>query len=169
MRELSLMIFKLTYYLILQYIYIDSEGKGAVEEAFFEQKSRLTWLNVGDLYFHRVTKSKHARNCSLFNNGDKLTKPDKIQNESALFSRISLDLKTEKFMENHFNISVNSLSVKFSEALESYLISPFSREEMKKIVFSLNGQKSPGPDSFTATFVQSTWQIVGEDITSAIS
>jgi hypothetical protein len=143
--------------------------KEAVEEAFFEQKSRLTWLNVGDLYFHRVTKSKHARTCSLFNNGDKLTKPDKIQNESALFSRISLDLKTEKFMENQFNISVNSLSVNFSEALESYLISPLSREEMKKIVFSLNGQKYPGPDSFTATFLQSTWQIVGEDITSAIS
>lgn len=87
----------------------------------------------------------------------------------SLFSRISLDLKTEKFMENHFNISVNSSSVNFSEALESYLISPLSREDMKKIVFSLNGQKSPGPDSFTATFFQSTWQIVGEDITSAIS
>lgn len=139
MRELSLMIFKLTYYLILQYIYIDSEVLGkrphnkkekeAVEEAFFEQKSRLTWLNVGDLYFHRVTKSKHARNCSLFNNGDKLTKPDKIQNESALFSRISLDLKTEKFMENHFNISVNSLSVSFSRILSHYPTFPRRDEE----------------------------------------
>lgn len=59
-----------------------------MEEAFFEQKSRLTWLNVGDLdtaYFHRVTKAKHARNCSLYNNGDKLTKTGKIQNESVSF------------------------------------------------------------------------------------
>lgn len=37
-------------------------------------------------------------------------------------------------------------------------------EEVKSVVFELNGDNSSGPDGFTRLLFQSCWDIVGEDI-----
>ena len=40
---------------------------------------------------------------------------------------------------------------------------PFSEEEVYAALKDLNGDKTPGPDSFTIAFWQSTWPMVKED------
>ncbi|WMV24325.1 hypothetical protein MTR67_017710 [Solanum verrucosum] len=37
-------------------------------------------------------------------------------------------------------------------------------EEIKKVVFELNGDSTSGPDGFTGYFYQTCWEIVGEDL-----
>nr|XP_016469786.1 PREDICTED: uncharacterized protein LOC107792109 [Nicotiana tabacum] len=39
-----------------------------------------------------------------------------------------------------------------------------TREEIKHVVFGLNGDSAGGPDGFTGLFYQSCWEIIGEDI-----
>ncbi len=41
---------------------------------------------------------------------------------------------------------------------------PFEREEIKRAVFQLGGDKAPGPDGFGLRFYQKFWGIIKEDI-----
>lgn len=43
-----------------------------------------------------------------------------------------------------------------------------NQEEVKKIVFELNGSSACGPDDFTGLFFQYCWDIVGEDVTKIV-
>ncbi|CAL1367617.1 unnamed protein product [Linum trigynum] len=45
---------------------------------------------------------------------------------------------------------------------------PVTREEIRMALFSMNGEKSPGPDGFTVGFYQHNWEILGDDLTAAI-
>lgn len=48
------------------------------------------------------------------------------------------------------------------------LIQPVSMEEVKKALFSIHGDKAPGPDGYNSTFYQKNWEIVGLDLVHAI-
>nr|GEV03215.1 hypothetical protein [Tanacetum cinerariifolium] len=41
-------------------------------------------------------------------------------------------------------------------------------QEVKSAMFSIGGDKSPGPDGFTAAFFKDTWDIIGADVTHAV-
>lgn len=43
-----------------------------------------------------------------------------------------------------------------------------TQEEVKKVVFELNGDSDCGPDGFSGLFFQSCWKIIGEDITRLV-
>lgn len=40
-----------------------------------------------------------------------------------------------------------------------------NHQEIKEVVFSVNTDKAPGPDGFSAGFYHSFWDIIGEDVT----
>ncbi|KAH9307087.1 hypothetical protein KI387_011491, partial [Taxus chinensis] len=42
-------------------------------------------------------------------------------------------------------------------------------EELKKAVFSLEGDKAPGPDGFSINFFQKFWEICSEDLLKAVN
>ena len=44
------------------------------------------------------------------------------------------------------------------------LVAPISDEEIKRAIFSLGCNKSPGPDGFNPAFFQDYWDIIGPDI-----
>lgn len=41
---------------------------------------------------------------------------------------------------------------------------PFTREEIKAAVFSLGGDKAPGPDGFPMQFFKQCWEMVKDDV-----
>ncbi|XP_056688751.1 uncharacterized protein [Spinacia oleracea] len=47
------------------------------------------------------------------------------------------------------------------------LLVPVTGEEVKHAMFSINGDKAPGPDGFGSHFFKENWNIVGEDVTKA--
>ncbi|GJR53136.1 hypothetical protein Tco_1403657 [Tanacetum coccineum] len=62
-----------------------------------------------------------------------------------------------------------SLFIKFlheSEALN--MIRAVSDDEIKNALFSIDGNKAPGPDGFFAQFFQDAWTMVGSDICKAV-
>ena len=55
-----------------------------------------------------------------------------------------------------------------SEEAQCDLIKPIEPTEIKSTLFAIGGEKTPGPDGYTAHFFKSTWHIVGGDVTKAI-
>jgi hypothetical protein len=45
---------------------------------------------------------------------------------------------------------------------------PVEAEKMKRTMFSLNSNKAPGPDGYSAHFFKSAWEIVSQDVIEAI-
>jgi hypothetical protein len=46
----------------------------------------------------------------------------------------------------------------------SALVAPFTEEEIKTAIFSMNPNKAPGPDGFPILFYQKFWNIIKYDI-----
>ena len=44
------------------------------------------------------------------------------------------------------------------------IVKDVSFEEIRRALFSLNPDKTPGPDGLTAAFYQRFWDIVGDDL-----
>lgn len=74
------------------------------------------------------------------------------------FENIYLEL--ERFRPVLDGASFSSLSYVDKE----YMIAPFSMEEIKKAVWSCDGNKSLGPDGFNFSFFKSCWEVVEGDI-----
>lgn len=55
-----------------------------------------------------------------------------------------------------------------SEDDNKLLLQHFSMEEVKKAVFTLGADKSPGPDGFPAFFFQKIWEVVKDDILAMV-
>ncbi|CAN1169945.1 Transposon TX1 uncharacterized 149 kDa protein [Linum perenne] len=49
------------------------------------------------------------------------------------------------------------------------LASPVSSEEIKKAIFSISNDKSPGPDGYSAEFFKDSWELIGNEVCTAVS
>ncbi|XP_023633512.1 uncharacterized protein LOC111829070 [Capsella rubella] len=59
---------------------------------------------------------------------------------------------------------LRAVPVSITEEINLSLTRDFSRDEVKRALFSLNPEKTPGPDGLTALFYQRFWDIVGDDL-----
>nr|GFC99547.1 putative RNA-directed DNA polymerase, eukaryota, reverse transcriptase zinc-binding domain protein [Tanacetum cinerariifolium] len=48
------------------------------------------------------------------------------------------------------------------------MIREVSEQEIKDALFSIEDDKSPGPDGFTAAFFKEAWTIIADDVINAI-
>ena len=65
---------------------------------------------------------------------------------------------------NPLDVVREALSPKVTPEMNQSLISIPDMAEVQAAVFSINPDKAPGPDGFSAGFYQSFWDIIGEDI-----
>ncbi|GJY89211.1 hypothetical protein Tco_0503839 [Tanacetum coccineum] len=141
-----------------------------MEEKFLKQKAKSTWLREGDsntTYFHKVVKSCVSQsridvvtdaNGAVYHNND-VAKT--FINHYEVFLGQPGD--TSDFnTDNLFPTRLND-----SEALN--MVCDISSQEVKSAMFSMGNDKSPGPDDFTAGFFKDTWDIIGADVTKAVS
>lgn len=52
--------------------------------------------------------------------------------------------------------------------MSNSLCLPFTREEVKSAMFSIDGNKAPGPDGFNINFFKYYWDMVGDNICDAM-
>jgi len=71
----------------------------------------------------------------------------------------------ELFSQNNYWNVFPNLVVKRKLTVKAggWLIRPVLKEEVKRAVFQINAEKSPGPDGFTAGFFQKNWSVVKGD------
>nr|GEX50584.1 hypothetical protein [Tanacetum cinerariifolium] len=105
-------------------------------------KAKIKWLKVGDInnaYFHKVLKSKNHK------------------------SRINAVRDV-----NDFEPYMPLIKKKLDTDDASFMVNEVCDEEIKEVMFQINGNKAPGPDGVSSLFFKKAWDIVGVNVCSAI-
>jgi hypothetical protein len=134
------------------------------KESIIAQRSRMKWLKDGDTnsrFFHACIKSRTKKNCirALRLGDDWLETPQLIRNATVEYF-------THHFTSDHWN-RPNLDGIYFpmlTEVENADLIRPFQMDEIEKVVFESDGNKSPGPDGFNFAFVKAMWYLIKGDV-----
>ncbi|KAL9660055.1 hypothetical protein QQ045_024865 [Rhodiola kirilowii] len=146
----------LSYFLCYQY-------------AILEEKSKHKGLLEGDqnlTVFHASIEAKRIQNrLRLHQEDGSYTKDaDIIGNDSVrYFQNLFGD-----FPNTDTDMVTDVMQLRISSDQNSNLTRIPEEEEVKKVVFCTNPASSPGTDGFTGKFFHSCWDIIKEDLVSAI-
>lgn len=140
------------------------------EEIFWCQRSRILWLQCGDgntSYFNAETRGRRALNkFSVLENQDGKAvyhEGDIVQVITEYYSRIFMAQMSDSSL-----VIQEGISPLVTMEMNETLIAFPSANEIKEALFSIHPDKAPGPDRFSASFYQSFWDILGDDVVSDI-
>ncbi|KAL6190713.1 hypothetical protein ACLB2K_037107 [Fragaria x ananassa] len=128
----------------------------AMEEMFWKQRSRISWLDHGDMnthFFHQTATSNRRRNKILQmrdDNGNWITtEPEIVAHFNDYFQNMytATDLSN---VEEVLSFVENKVTPKINESL----MLDVTMEEVNAAVFDLGAFKAPGPDGFSGSFYQ---------------
>ncbi|GJU18554.1 hypothetical protein Tco_1146520 [Tanacetum coccineum] len=139
------------------------------EERFLKQKTKIEWLLAGDsntTYFHKIVKSKYARN--------------RIEMVSDAFNNIYDGNQVPGAFVNHYNQFLRAEGVTIplddhdlfthvlDDAKAEFMVRDVSNDEVRSVIFSIGDDRAPGPNGCTAAFFKKAWDMVGGDITYVV-
>lgn len=143
----------------------------ACEEDFWREKS---WLNChcsGDQninFFHQVTKIRcAAKSMTMLKEGDVIIEEQETMEQHVLNFFSSLYASSNECEPNDLIKKVVPSLVNTTDN-DSLTCLP-SHEQIKQVVFSMNGDGAPGPDGFGGCFYNSFWDIIGQDVCNLVS
>ncbi|GJV34113.1 aspartic peptidase [Tanacetum coccineum] len=150
------------------YVQAFSEAK-LDEEQFLRQKAKIEWLEVGDSnsdYFHKSIKCHNQRSRI-----DLITTADNVEVTGNLIPNVfmshymaflGMDMTYDELdSDGLFEKKVSNLS-------NENMIKPVTNDEIKRAMFGIRDNKSPGPDGFTFVFFKKSWDVVGQDVCNAV-
>jgi hypothetical protein len=121
------------------------------------------WIQEGDSnsrFFHASLKGRHCRNqIVMLKKGEEwIGGVTEVKREATEHFRkhLSEEWTSRPFLDN---LAFNSLSVDD----KAWLVEPFDEAEVKEAIWSCDGNKSPGPNSYNINFFKSCWLIVKKD------
>lgn len=127
------------------------------EEEFWKQRTRQLWLTLGDKntgYFHAITRGRNAINqFSVIENKDGVPIFEEEQ-ILQVFSEYFQNLFTSQERERLGTVQ-EAIKPCISPEVNQSLIALPTHEEIKKACFAIHADKAPGPDGFSASFIQS--------------
>ncbi|KAL2893980.1 LINE-1 retrotransposable element ORF2 protein [Bienertia sinuspersici] len=139
---------------------------------FLRQKAKIEWVREGDensALFHSSIRKRRIQN-TVYTIKDKAgvfhDTPDGVQ--EAFLDYYQELLGSNIGDRRPVNREIVQTGPVVSEEHNITLTKPITPADVKKIVFSLNGDKAPGPDGFGAHFFKHNWEIIGEDTTKAV-
>ncbi|TYK26641.1 putative non-LTR retroelement reverse transcriptase [Cucumis melo var. makuwa] len=142
-----------------------------LEEASLRQKSRIQWLNLGDqntAFFHRSVRSRMSRNSLLSlvdSDGSRVAHDGVLSWQLIIFVTV-WDLR---FGYRELTPVIDDIvQFRWPEKCCQALQLPISRDEVRRVLFSMDNGKAPGPDGFSLGFFKGTWTVVGEDFCDAV-
>lgn len=145
-----------------------------LEEDFLKQRAKLHWLDVGDhnnKTFHNAIRVRKAQNtireirCA---NGSIVNQQKDIKEEAVRFFSEFLNGIPGNYSGATTEELRELLEFRCSEEECSLLEAQVTVEEIRKVVFAMPSNKSPGPDGFPCEFFKTTWPIVAQDFTIAV-
>lgn len=143
-------------------------------EQFWTQRSRITWLNQGGAntrFYHLAAKIFHGKTkilSLLTEEGETLTNQSDLDSycygtykswftaaDTSFYpGGLSLPRYLDQCISQQENTSLNEIP---------------TNNEIRRVVFSINPNKAPGPDSFNAKFYQTFWPTLKPDLIRMVS
>ncbi|CAA7040352.1 unnamed protein product [Microthlaspi erraticum] len=136
------------------------------EEMYWRQRSRTLWLSLGDKnsgYFHAITRGRTAINKLAIiedSNGVVVYEEDKIIKVISSYFQDLFISRSPQCVETVEKALEPCITQEMNEALTAQPTSI----EIKAAMFSINPDKAPGPDGFSAGFFQTNWLVMGPKI-----
>ena len=138
------------------------------EELKFYQRAKATDVLLGDnntRYFQMVANGKHRKKriFSLEHEGGKIEGQQNLKGYITQFYK-ELFGPAE---ENLFSLCDRTDDIpQVSSTENEFLMAPFTEQEIRDAIFSMEHNKAPGPDGFPAEFYQHFWDVIKGDLMS---
>ncbi|WZZ22713.1 hypothetical protein YC2023_124100 [Brassica napus] len=136
------------------------------EEEYWKQRSRLLWLKLGDRntgFFHAITKSRKRTNGFSVIEREDGTMVHKEEEIVAVIGEYFENLFTSQPGEREETVR-QALHPIVSAEDNTMLTTLPSASEIKEAAFSINADKAPGPDGFSAGFFHTHWDEIAPDV-----
>lgn len=136
---------------------------------FWRQRAKQLWLQAGDKnskYFHTVA-SKRRRNNQIH----KLLNDDGVwcDWENGLRNLMQEYFsKLFSFSESNWQEVIDYVPSSISTLQNDELLKSIDTAEVRRDLFQMHPDKSPGPDRMTPAIFQKHWKIVGQDIVDMV-
>ncbi|KAG7543566.1 Endonuclease/exonuclease/phosphatase [Arabidopsis thaliana x Arabidopsis arenosa] len=143
------------------------------EEAFWKQRSRQHWLQLGDRntgYFHAATKGRRSmNNMTVLETEEDLAVYEEDQ-IATVIAHYYQKLFTSSPVEDEELLLTVSEAIRpcISAELNSRLEAIPSAQEIREGLFDINPEKAPGPDGFSASFFHSNWAAIGDEVVNEV-
>ena len=136
------------------------------EEEHWRLKSRSLWLKAGDRntsFFHKKAQARNFRN-SIYEISVETTTYRDIQSiKTVAFTHLKNLFNEEEALELD-SFLVNEVPSLIFDSQNHFLEAEITNNEIKSALFAMELDKAPGPDGFTASFLQSCSPIVEKDL-----
>ncbi|XP_056685457.1 uncharacterized protein [Spinacia oleracea] len=139
---------------------------------FLKQKAKADWIKSGDentALFHQSIKSRNVQN-QVYTihdmNGEWKDDPVAVSDDFVSYCKSLLG--TTHVQRKSVIQQVVQVGPVCSGDHKAILSAPYTAEEVKEALFSIKGDKAPGPDGFGSHFYRDEWQVVGVDVTDAV-
>ncbi|KAJ6295751.1 hypothetical protein OIU78_023729 [Salix suchowensis] len=124
------------------------------EEAFFKQKSRIQYMELGDrntAFFHKSLVHRQTRNRIQELRDERGNVSADPKSIARIVESYYKDLLTSTANRQHYHRQ-NLFARRISDGASDQAARQFSDDEIKEALFSILDNKSPGPDGFTSCF-----------------
>lgn len=138
------------------------------EEEYWRQKSINLWLQAGDKntsFFHKhVEPRKQFKNVSEIRSQDAVVKDfEGIKRAAFSFFKDLYSAPDDQPIDPQAYL-YNLIPFCVQDPVNNMLTAPISMDELKKALDCMEPDKAPGPDGFTARFLQSCWSTINKDL-----
>ncbi|CAN0841413.1 Transposon TX1 uncharacterized 149 kDa protein [Linum grandiflorum] len=138
------------------------------EDTYWKQRAKQYFLQFGDMntkYFHAVANGRRSKKVMKGILDATGTWKENIDDMARVVQSYFLDLFRGD--ECEWQEVVGCVERRVTEADNRLLLAPFTDEEIREAMFSMNPDKAPGPDGFNPGFYQKFWHLVGSHVTSS--
>ncbi|CAA7020347.1 unnamed protein product [Microthlaspi erraticum] len=144
------------------------------KESFFKHRSRIRWLGEGDLnkrFFHSVTKVRNASNgikYLLRGNGMRTSSLQEAHEWAVEYYQSFLTTIRGMYCPDLPRFLATLVESTCSTLQQGFLSLPFNSEMVRRSLFKMPLNKTPGPDGFPVEFFKASWDVVGPELEASV-
>ncbi|XP_010678145.1 uncharacterized protein LOC104893708 [Beta vulgaris subsp. vulgaris] len=140
--------------------------------SFLAQKSKMRWCKDGDentKLFHQSIRARRLQNTVYAIHDNQGNWKENLEEVNTAFLNYYKKLLGSELLNRvPVKESVINKGHVLSEEHKVFLNRLYTTEEVKSALFSISGDKAPGPDDFGGYFFRDAWSIIGENVTAAV-
>ncbi|KAF3789189.1 Transposon TX1 uncharacterized protein [Nymphaea thermarum] len=140
------------------------------EDSLWRQRAHVKWMAEGDrntAFYKAIVKGRRTKNslCALEHEGTRINDVNHIR---SICEDYFCDLLGSQ-EGSGCCLTKKDDGPRLLDEDNATLLLPATLDEVKRVVFSMDGNSAPGPDGFPASFYQQHWSVVGHDLLQVIN